>query len=155
MVGETTADGSGAWSITTSFLADGTYTITAFAVDRNGVSMAMTQLHPTATENSLVIDTVGPKVTGVFLDRLNGRIQTTFQDDRSGLDRRSFIDGADYSFTKRLAPRTAFLISRLSFDNPDLAHRRRHCHGNDQPSATVPWRPVRLCRARRRVHPRG
>ena len=49
---------------------------------------------------SLVIDTVGPRVTRIFLDRAHGQIDITFQDDRSGMDQASLRNAANYTLRK-------------------------------------------------------
>jgi hypothetical protein len=98
--GQTEADSSGAWSITSDKLADGSYTITVMATDHAGFTTALTQLLPNASQGPLVIDTVAPRVTNVIFDRPHGMIDVTFQDDRSGMDQHSVIDGANYRLEK-------------------------------------------------------
>jgi hypothetical protein len=100
LVGQTEADSSGAWSITSNKLADGAYTMSVIAIDHAGFTTAFTQLLPNAGQGPLVIDTVGPKVTSVTFNRLNGGLNITFQDDRTGMDQLSVRDGANYQLTK-------------------------------------------------------
>ena len=95
LLGQTVADASGSWRITTTPLPDGVQSIVATAIDRNGVTRAATATPP------LTIDTVGPRVTEVFFNRLTGQVLLAFQDDRSGLNQRSIVDGANYSLTGR------------------------------------------------------
>ena len=95
VVGRGVTDESGVWRITTSSLTDGTHTLVATAIDRNGVTTATTTLTP------VVIDTVGPKVTDLLFDRLTGRVVLNFQDDRSGLDQFRLRDGSNYLFNGR------------------------------------------------------
>ena len=113
LIGQTQANGSGAWHITTNVLPDGSYTITAKAIDRSGVSSSTTQVLPNVTQGPLVIDTVGPKVTNVQFGRSTGQIFVTFQDDRSGMDIASIVDAANYSFTKRNLPAGSLLVTEL------------------------------------------
>ena len=93
LVGQTVADASGSYRITTTLLPDGVQSLVATAVDRNGVTRAATAIQP------LTIDTVGPKVTEIFFNRLTGQVLIAFQDNLSGLDQTSIVDGANYSLT--------------------------------------------------------
>ncbi len=90
-------DAAGAWQATAlQPLADGAYTIQVTAIDDNGVTTASNTLALT-----LVIDTVGPRVTDVAFDRLGGRAGATLQDERSGLDQSTVRDGSNYRFAGR------------------------------------------------------
>jgi len=77
LIGQTTADASGAWSITSNAaLADGGYEIQVQAYDASGNAIsALTAITP-----NLVIDTVGPKITDVRLDNFNGQVVFAIQD---------------------------------------------------------------------------
>jgi len=118
VIGQGTANSNDAWSITSNqALADGSYTITAIAVDRFGHTVSAT----TTIVSDLVIDTVGPKVTDVFFDRLHGQIQVVFQDYGGpgnagvGLDLATVFDANNYSLTKVLHPRLgAFVVNVIS-----------------------------------------
>ena len=95
LIGTGMSDASGAWSITSTLaLANGGYTITAVAVDASGHTVSST----TAIVPSLVIDTVGPKVTSVAFNRFQGQIVVTYQDyggvnnAGSGLDEATLIE---------------------------------------------------------------
>jgi hypothetical protein len=81
-VGQTQAGSDGTWSITTTRLADGSYTITATACDQFGVTStaAPVQILPNATQGKLVIDTVGPRITAATYSRLTNTATFTFQD---------------------------------------------------------------------------
>ena len=114
VVGQTVSDRGGFWSITTVPLPDGTYTVTAGALAKDGVTFGSTQILPGADGKSLVVDTVGPKVTGVFFDRQHGQIDITYQDDRSGLDLTTLLDGANYAFSKYRSFQTRYLITSLT-----------------------------------------
>jgi large repetitive protein len=96
LVGAAVTDASGMFSVGTGIpLTDGVYTVHVAATDASGHTTAAYIL-----PQQLVIDTVGPKVTGVQFDRVNGRIFVTFADDRSGLDQSTLIDGSNYKFGK-------------------------------------------------------
>ncbi|WP_182422050.1 Ig-like domain-containing protein [Aureimonas sp. ME7] len=56
-LGNTTADGSGNWSITSSILAEGTYRLSARAQDAAG------NISPTATTRNITVDTTAPDIT--------------------------------------------------------------------------------------------
>ncbi len=99
-IGHGSADSSGFWSITSTHLADGSYVITAQATDQAGHTKATSQILPNASQGPLVIDTAGPRVTAVTFDRVNGQIDITFQDDRSGLDQAQVIDAANSMLSK-------------------------------------------------------
>ena len=97
-----------AWSITSDQpLADGSYTITAIAIDQFG----QTHSSDTTIVPDLVIDTVGPKVTDVFFSRLTGQIQVMFQDYGGpgnagvGLNLSTLFDANNYSFSNVNHPR--------------------------------------------------
>lgn len=107
------ADGQGAWQIRSQVaLADGTYAVTALATDRNGVTTA------TAALGTLVVDTVGPRVVGLEFQRFQKRILTTFQDDRSGMARRTLIDGENYELRRPHTRLGQILIRTLSTTTP-------------------------------------
>lgn len=107
-IGQVQADGNGAWNLSSNVpLADGSYRITASAVDQFGVTKTTA---PTAIAPNLVIDTVGPKVTGVSFDRLDGQIVATFQDyggannGGAGINGSSLIDANNYRFVTQRHP---------------------------------------------------
>jgi hypothetical protein len=107
------ADSQGAWQIRSQVaLADGTYAVTALATDRNGVTTA------TAALGTLVVDTVGPRVVGLEFLRFQKRIITTFQDDRSGMARRTLIDGENYELRRPHTRLGQILIRALSTTTP-------------------------------------
>ncbi|MDR3622461.1 MAG: Ig-like domain-containing protein [Paludisphaera borealis] len=101
LIGRTTADANGAWSVTsTSALADGGYVIQAQAYDATGHTVsALTTVTP-----SLVIDTVGPKITNLVFDNLGGQVIATFQDFGGvngagvGLNFATIVDANNYRF---------------------------------------------------------
>jgi hypothetical protein len=95
MVGMATANASGVWSVTPGTpLADGSYTVTAMATDHFGTTSATTPL--TTMSNPLVIDTVGPQITGVTYNAQTGTVTLMVQDDRAGLDQASLTNLANY-----------------------------------------------------------
>ena len=108
LIGTGTSDASGAWSITADqALADGSYAITAVAANPSDQMVSGT----TTVVPDLVIDTVGPKVTGVSVDRKRGRIVVTFQDFGGlnntgvGLDMASVVDAGNYQLVAANHPR--------------------------------------------------
>jgi hypothetical protein len=121
LVGTGTSDASGAWSITSDqALADGRYTITAIAVDSSGHTISST----TTIVPSLVIDTVGPKVTSVEFDRFHGQIVVTFQDYGGvnnagvGLDEATVIDASNYQLVTVHHPRVGKYRVNVIGDTP-------------------------------------
>ena len=118
VIGRGVSNADDAWSITsTQALADGSYTITAVAVDSSGHTVSST----TTIVPSLVIDNVGPKVTGLAFNRLTGEIQFTIQDYGGlnnagvGLNLSSLIDANNYSLTRyhQHGP-AAFLVTAIN-----------------------------------------
>ncbi len=103
LIGQGVSNADDSWSITANqALANGSYTITAVAVDSAGHTVSSdTTIVPT-----LVISTVGPKVTNLSFNRVMGEIQVTIQDYGGlnntgvGLNLSSLIDANNYSLTK-------------------------------------------------------
>ena len=94
-LGGTTADLNGNWQLTSQVaLPDGQYVITATAVDRNGVTTASTVIA------TIVIDTIGPRVTAFGFTQNPGRLFVQFQDERSGLAQAPLTDGRNYQIEK-------------------------------------------------------
>lgn len=110
-LGRGVADAAGNWAIDAPLMPDGTYLVTASAVGEDGSTA-------TVPLGTVVIDTVGPQVTGTQLDPARGQIVLGFRDDRSGLDGRSLIDGSNYAFTKAAARPGQFLVTGLSATPP-------------------------------------
>jgi len=109
LIGQTTADAGGDWSITSNIaLPDGTNNIIATAVDRNGVTRATTTLTP------VVIATQGPKVASVFFDRLHGQIDITYQGYVAGVLDSTVIDASNYSFNKVLLARQGGFLYKVT-----------------------------------------
>ena len=103
LLGRGTSGGSKFWSITpTVKLADGKYNVFAKAVDVLPVftTSTLTLLASGSLGNSLVVDTVGPKVRGVFLKRANGAIDLALQDNLSGLNQTQVVSAASYTLAK-------------------------------------------------------
>jgi hypothetical protein len=106
-LGIASTDAAGNWTIAAPLIPDGAYLITANGVGEDG-SMA------SATLQTVVVDTVGPRVTSTALDRPGGQVVLGFSDDQSGLDGKSLINGANYTFTKARARPGQFLVTGLS-----------------------------------------
>jgi hypothetical protein len=108
VIGQGVSNANDAWSITSNpALADGSYQITAIAVDSAGQTISNT----TTIVSSLVIDTVGPKVTDVVFNRLQGNITVSFQDSGGpsnagvGLNLSTVSDAANYQLVTVHHPR--------------------------------------------------
>ena len=76
-------------------LQDGSYTITAEAVNGAGDVLGTTSL------GTVVIDTVGPVITAVSFDRFNDTLTVTYQDNLSGLAGASIANGAFYRLSAK------------------------------------------------------
>lgn len=119
-LGQAQTNGAGYWSLTSSSaLADGSYTVTVRESDSAGFFIASAQLLPNATQGPLVIDTAGPKVTGLQFNPVTGKIAVTFQDGSSGLEQQPLVDGGNYVFNGKLLHGglkfgRAFLITNIS-----------------------------------------
>jgi hypothetical protein len=100
LVGTTKADAAGNWSVTSGPLIDGVYSLFGSATDQFGrPSTPFTQLLPSATQGSIVIDTQGPRVAGLTLVPSMGVFLVTFQDDLGGLNEAALMNGANYSLS--------------------------------------------------------
>jgi hypothetical protein len=113
LVGQTSSDNSGAWSIISGRLADGKYSIVVQEIDGSGTVLATQGVMPNVNQGPLVIDTAGPKVTSVFLDRLHGQVDITYADNLSGLDYAEIANSANYTFTKLGARSTAYQVTSI------------------------------------------
>jgi hypothetical protein len=115
-IGQGEADSSGYWTITSNHLADGSYTITASAVDQYGktTTPAPVAIQTAANSGPLVIDTIGPRVTGVSFDRLTGTIRVSFGDDLAGLLASTLGDANNYQLTRPHTRPGHFLVTGLS-----------------------------------------
>ncbi|MDB5353044.1 MAG: hypothetical protein JWN86_4291 [Planctomycetota bacterium] len=112
-VGQVQTDGSGAWSITSALLPDGSYTVTGRALDKAGYTIGTYVVTEGTAGGPLVIDTVGPKVTDVLFARLSSAVLATLQDDRSGLDNTGVIDASNYAFNRNGFPQGHLLVTAL------------------------------------------
>jgi hypothetical protein len=99
-IGEVQAGGDGSWNLVSDVvLPDGYYNITATAVDQFGDTRTVA---PFTVTSNLLIDTVGPVITGMFFNRLNGEVDYTIQDPApgSGVLVSSLLNSANYELTK-------------------------------------------------------
>ena len=104
-----TADSSGNWSATVNTaLADGTYAVTAEAVNSFGTVLS------TASLGTIVIDTVAPVVTAATFNRLTDTLTVTYQDNLSGLAYASIADGAFYHRSAPLSANVAKMLRATS-----------------------------------------
>ena len=107
-------------------LADGAYAITFAAVDRNGVTTATTPLACT-----LVIDTVGPKVTALVFNRLAGQLQVSFQPEQLA---RFMADAVEHGLDRQAALLPSICLVR----SPSaLRFVDEHVPGISVPPATI------------------
>jgi hypothetical protein len=113
-LGATEANGSGSWSMNTTLIPDGSYTITAAAVDINGLETAATQIMPNADQGPLVIDTVAPVITNLVFKRNSGKIVVTYQDDRSGMSLSTIGNSNNDSLTKAHTRPGTYLVTGVS-----------------------------------------
>lgn len=98
-IGQTIADANGNWTLTSTVLADGTYTISGSQMTQGGFPTAQT---PLATlNNPLVIDTMGPRVAGLSFNAQTGIITVTIQDSGSGVYANSLSNASNYSIVRR------------------------------------------------------
>jgi hypothetical protein len=100
LIGQTQAGSDGSWNIRASVpLADGSYVITASAVDQFGVT---TTPAPVVITPKLVIDTVGPVIKGAFFNRLNGEVDYTILDasPASRVNIATLLDSSNYELSK-------------------------------------------------------
>jgi hypothetical protein len=103
-LGTTTVDAAGNWSLqTTDALADGSYLVDSRLVGAPA-GMAWTALIDAS--RPLVIDTVGPQVSGLVVVPKDGTLKVSLQDDRTGLDARSLGDVRNYRLTRRSKGKT-------------------------------------------------
>ena len=112
-VGQATADAAGDYSVTSAPLPDGLYTFSVTAYRADGSSTG------SINAGSLLIDTVPPVITDVFMNPKSGQIYITFVDAGSGMNLGSLANRANYSFTKRdsLTP-AAYRISSVTVEPP-------------------------------------
>ena len=120
-IGQTKAGGDGSWTITSTLLADGSYTISGSATDQFGMTTTgnttpatRVTFLPNVNQGPLVIDTVGPRLTNVYLNRLNGEVIVAIQDERSGLDQATLLDSSNYTLTKPHTRANQYLVTSLT-----------------------------------------
>jgi virginiamycin B lyase len=91
-LGQAIVDGEGKWSLWSTFLPDGWYTVTAVQTPPGGSSSA-----PTPLAGPLVIDTVGPRVSGLAFDGPTNHATVVLSDVGAGLDPASADDPNAYT----------------------------------------------------------
>ncbi len=99
VIGQTEAGPDGTWSVVSTPLVQGQYTITATAIDPVDRQSSTIQILPNATQGPLTIVTQGPKITAFHLDVLTGEFAVTFQGSLAGLDQETLNNGNNYIFT--------------------------------------------------------
>lgn len=132
VVGTTTADGAGNWSITTTTLADGAHTMTAKAVDGTGSQS------PASAALTVTIDTTAPNttITGNPAAVTNPTSATfTFTSDETVSTFQASVDGS--SFITATAPLT---LTGLSGGTHTVLIRAMDAAGNVDPTpASHTW----------------
>ncbi len=102
LIGEATADAQGHWTVTSAMpLPDGSYGV---GVVENHPNQPNREAEVSILPNPVVIDTVGPRITGLTYDPTTGVLTPTIQDDRSGLNQASLGDPANYALIKLHTP---------------------------------------------------
>ncbi len=96
-VGTVQAGSDGTWSITSSLLANGTYTMSATATDQFGQTVSPA----TIFEPALVVDTAPPVITALSFNRFDDTLSVTFQDNLSGMDLASLTNSAFYHISAK------------------------------------------------------
>ena len=108
IIGQVEAGSDGSWNIQSDIpLADGHYSITATAIDQFGETTVTLPPSPVVITSNLSIDTVGPVITGLMFNRLNGQVDFTIQDPvnpngsaPSGVWVNTLLDSSNYLLTK-------------------------------------------------------
>ncbi len=97
-VGTGQANASGVYTVTSSTLGDGQYTVYGSATDPTGrPSSGLTVLYPTAERGPLTVDTQGPKVVSAQLDAKHATITLVLSDGLSGLLASGLLNSANFS----------------------------------------------------------
>jgi hypothetical protein len=105
VLGTTQADSGGAWNLKSHVaLADGHYMISATATDQFGITDSTA---PSTLVSDLLIDTAGPRIDGMFFNRLNGQVDYIIKapvnpdgSAPSGVWVNSLLDSSNYLLTK-------------------------------------------------------
>ncbi len=113
LMGQTVSSATGAWSITSTPLGQGVYTVYATVVDQYRASHATVTLLPNPQQGPLTIDTSNPMITGISIDRAKGQVSITYSGAPGGLDQASLISGANYRMSKRNADLAPDLVSQI------------------------------------------
>ncbi len=127
------ANSAGVWSATVvnTPLTQGTYAITAEAVNSSGTVLNSTSL------GTVVIDTTPPVVTALTFNRFDDTVTVTYQDGLSGLEYASIANGAFYHLSAtRLAadvPVPKLLLPTSITITPAHGHVSGGCHRRLQP----------------------
>jgi hypothetical protein len=97
-LGQAIANANGDWTLWSSFLPDGAYTVTATQTPSGGAPSAAVPL-----DLPLVIDTVGPRVAGLAYDAVTNHVTVVIGDGGSGVDTETAIDPNNYTL---VSPKT-------------------------------------------------
>jgi hypothetical protein len=94
-IGQTIAGADGSWSLTSTTLPDGSYTISASVTGQGGSPTAPVLIVGPA--NPLVIDTIAPRIAGMAFNPRTGKITVVISDVGSGLYGPTLLDPANYT----------------------------------------------------------
>ena len=97
-IGQVEAQSDGSWSVMVNALTNGSYLITATAVDQFDQT---TTIAPVAIVPTLVVDTTAPVISELGFDRRDGTLTVTFKDNLSGMDLASLTNSAFYHISAR------------------------------------------------------
>jgi len=112
-IAQTATSSSGFWSVNSSTLSNGSYTVTAVASDSFGQSTTTT-IEPAS--HPLEIDTSAPQVGPIVYNRAAGQISILLQDNLSGFNLGSITSG--YSFTNAAAKNSGNLVVGVTAQPP-------------------------------------
>jgi virginiamycin B lyase len=118
LVGQAIADSHGAWSVTTSSLADGVYWFAATATAADGTTASPIVLYPASSVGPIVIATSGPRVAGVSVDLASGRIFVVLQGERANLDNLTLGNSASYRVILRFGSADHLLPIKCAVVSP-------------------------------------
>jgi hypothetical protein len=91
-VGQTRADASGSWSLTTTTLPDGKYSLEAYADGPNGEGRKSISVLP----GGLVIDTAPPSAYATSFNSATGRVVLEVLNDPAGVDASSLRNASSF-----------------------------------------------------------
>ena len=103
MIGQVNTNSNGTWSVTSSALADGSYQV--YALEQHPATPNREAERIDLTK-PVVIDTKGPQIKQVVIDRATGSWTVMVQDSLSGLNQATLADSSNYELIKLHTPFT-------------------------------------------------